>query len=140
MNANHERPTRSFDQGGVTTDRSAGFVCPTCHSELRIGAIEKTQFAGCDRCGGMLFQQSVFGMVIMHLRANYVGATPIPSPMNPDELRVHRTCTVCDSMMETYPYAGPGNSVIDSCQQCQLIWLDAGELDRLVEAPGRRIR
>jgi Zn-finger nucleic acid-binding protein len=31
--------------------------------------------------------------------------------------------------MENYPYAGGGNVVVDACDHCQLIWLDAGELD-----------
>jgi hypothetical protein len=39
--------------------------------------------------------------------------------------------------METHPYYGPGNVVIDSCLQCELIWLDFGELRQIVAAPGR---
>jgi hypothetical protein len=39
--------------------------------------------------------------------------------------------------METHPYFGPGNVVIDSCAGCELIWLDFGELKQIVAAPGR---
>jgi len=39
--------------------------------------------------------------------------------------------------METFQYNGPGNIVIDTCHQCDLIWLDFGEITKVVNAPGR---
>jgi hypothetical protein len=30
--------------------------------------------------------------------------------------------------MEAHPYFGGGNAVVDTCDRCNLIWLDAGEL------------
>jgi Zn-finger nucleic acid-binding protein len=39
--------------------------------------------------------------------------------------------------LETHPYYGPGNVVIDSCAACDVIWLDFGELKQIVDAPGR---
>jgi Zn-finger nucleic acid-binding protein len=38
--------------------------------------------------------------------------------------------------METHPYYGPGNVIIDSCSRCELIWLDFGELKQIADAPG----
>jgi Zn-finger nucleic acid-binding protein len=37
--------------------------------------------------------------------------------------------------MDAHFYAGPGNVVIDSCEDCCLIWLDRGKLMRIVHAP-----
>jgi Zn-finger nucleic acid-binding protein len=37
--------------------------------------------------------------------------------------------------MDTHPYAGPGNVIIDSCGDCWLLWLDRGELARIAHAP-----
>jgi hypothetical protein len=37
--------------------------------------------------------------------------------------------------MDTHFYAGPGNVVIDSCENCCLTWLDGGELTRIAAAP-----
>jgi Zn-finger nucleic acid-binding protein len=46
--------------------------------------------------------------------------------------------------MDTHPYFGGGNAVVDTCERCGLIWLDAGELPiieryiphvRQIEAP-----
>ena len=39
--------------------------------------------------------------------------------------------------MGTYQYMGPGNIVIDTCHDDDLIWLDYGELKKVVNAPGR---
>jgi len=33
-------------------------------------------------------------------------------------------------------YYGPGNIIIDTCEACGIVWLDAGELRRAVDAPG----
>ena len=30
--------------------------------------------------------------------------------------------------MDTHPYHAGGNAVIDTCDRCRLVWLDAGEL------------
>jgi Zn-finger nucleic acid-binding protein len=30
--------------------------------------------------------------------------------------------------METHPYGGGGNAVVDTCPRCDTIWLDAEEL------------
>ena len=39
--------------------------------------------------------------------------------------------------METHPYYGPGNVIIDSCTGCDLVWLDFGELAQIADAPGK---
>jgi Zn-finger nucleic acid-binding protein len=30
--------------------------------------------------------------------------------------------------MDAHPYFGGGNAVVDTCERCGLVWLDAGEL------------
>jgi Zn-finger nucleic acid-binding protein len=34
-----------------------------------------------------------------------------------------------------YPYGGPGNVNLDSCERCSVIWLDRNELRRIALAP-----
>ena len=48
-------------------------------------------------------------------------------------------CPQCHRRMDTHLYGGPGNVVIDSCEECSLIWLDRGELMHIVHAPDDRI-
>ena len=47
------------------------------------------------------------------------------------------SCPRCASQLATHPYYGPGNVVIDTCAQCDVVWLDFGELKQIVDAPGR---
>lgn len=131
-------PEVGFDQGGVLLGRPAGVECPNCGTELVIGDIESCQFAGCSACSGMLFQQSVFAMLIQHLRATSAPSRLPPEPIDLEELQVRRDCPSCLERMETHAYAGPGNAVIDNCSACGLIWFDRGEFTKLVRAPGRR--
>ena len=127
-----------FDQGGKVSAKVAGILCPTCRGPLRIGVVAGSQFAGCAACHGMLFQREVFARLVQHLRATTPDPKKRPQPMNPDELHVRRSCPTCNHTLETHPYGGPGNSVVDTCFACGIIWFDQGELTKLIEAPGPR--
>jgi Zn-finger nucleic acid-binding protein len=131
-------PPVAFDQGGTLVDRPSGVNCPNCRTPLVIGEIHACQFAGCPTCGGMLFQQPVFAMLIQHLRATSAPSPMMPKPLEMEQLQVKRPCPSCFETLETHAYAGAGNAVIDTCFACGLIWFDQGELTKLVRAPGKR--
>ena len=111
-----------------------------------IGEIEACQiagypdckFAGCPECKGILFQQSVFALLIQHMRATSTLPPMTPKPLALNELQVRRQCPSCGNDLETHAYGGAGNSVIDTCSQCGVIWFDQGEFTKLVRAPGKR--
>jgi Zn-finger nucleic acid-binding protein len=140
---NRDTQVLCFDQDGQLSNTPSGVHCPKCQNiareiELLIGVIKGCQFAGCKHCGGMLFQQETFAMLMGHLRASSPPPLKMPEPMDASQLNVRRRCPTCDAMFETHPYAGPGNSVIDTCITCHVVWFDHGELNKLVTAPGRR--
>jgi len=128
----------AFDEGGELLNRPAGVACPNCRAELVIGQLESCQIAGCPECHGMLLQQNVFAVLIQHLRASSTLPPLMPAPLDPDELNVRRVCPSCEGVMEAHAYAGPGNSVVDTCFRCNVIWFDKAELTKLVRAPGKR--
>lgn len=141
--ANLDTEVINFDQDAILSEKPTGIECPTCkklwrESELFFGAVGECQFAGCKNCGGMLFQQETFALLVAHLRAITPAPVKPPNPMDSAQLSVRRSCPTCDSTFETHSYAGPGNSVIDTCSTCHVIWFDSGELNNLVNAPGRR--
>jgi hypothetical protein len=45
------------------------------------------------------------------------------------------SCPICGQPMLSHLYAGPGNLVLDTCEQCLVNWLDPGELRRIARAP-----
>jgi hypothetical protein len=69
------------------------------------------------------------------LRAHRETPAEIPHHPDPHELDRHIRCPQCHEEMDTHPYAGPGNVIIDNCERCEANWLDYGELRRIVQAP-----
>jgi Zn-finger nucleic acid-binding protein len=91
----------------------------------------------CSNCQGLLFNRTTFREAIDNARSKI--KTP-PDPVrgfDPSELDRKTICPICERPMETFRYLGPGNIVIDTCHQDDLIWLDYGEIQKVVNAPGR---
>lgn len=119
--------------------RALDFQCPACATALEVATVfGRTSVASCSQCHGFLIDRPSFADLISDLRKSYVGADEMPQPLDTIALEVDRHCPACYQTMETHPYYGPGNAVIDSCNGCQLTWFDAGEMASLVSAPGRR--
>jgi len=112
--------------------------CPVCHQNL-VSAVAAHQapVLYCRRCRGVLVAQSDFVYVVQELRAQADGPDGRLHRITLEEQQRKLNCPVCDRLMDTHPYYGPGNVVIDICPTCQLVWLDYGELSIIVNAPGR---
>lgn len=129
---------------GASTDRivflagDSDHHCPDCHCSLQNCSVDGITASACSNCYGILFQRESLQRAVTERRANYKGADTTPGPVDASALNASRNCPSCSSEMQTHVYYGPGNSVIDSCERCALIWLDAGELTEIEQAPGRR--
>ena len=120
---------------GKTTE----FQCPKCDIPMEVGLIHNNiQICFCNNCRGFVTPIESLGHLINDLRSDYGGPDDRPVPIDPDELEFVDNCPACWEPMEAHPYYGPGNVVLDTCNQCQLCWLDHGELDKIVRAPGPR--
>jgi Zn-finger nucleic acid-binding protein len=113
----------------------AGVKCPVCDIELTVAAAGGQQVCFCDKCRGVLIGMDAFRVAAEELKSRLAGATEIPRPMNPGDLKRALRCPKCGWKMDTHPYAGPGNIVIDNCPRCELNWLDHAELRRVAAAP-----
>jgi len=112
-------------------------ACPICNVPLVNAAVAKIRILYCTRCRGMLISMQVFEALVEQLRTERSGAAPQPTA-DASDLRRKIDCPQCHHRMDTHFYAGPGNVVIDSCENCCLIWLDSGELMHIVHAPDGR--
>jgi Zn-finger nucleic acid-binding protein len=112
--------------------------CPLCGSPLAKALLDGA-FAveHCERCRGILLTRARFAEAIARRRARDSGDPAPPVPLDRRELERVVVCASCRSQMDVHPYYGPGNVVIDSCQRCDLIWLDFGELEQITTAGGR---
>jgi Zn-finger nucleic acid-binding protein len=109
--------------------------CPVCGIPLVHAAIGGLRILYCGRCRGMLIPMDAFLVVAEELRARQRAPCGLPHALDLRELERRIHCPRCGRAMDTHPYAGPGNIVIDSCSECQVDWLDYGELMRIVRAP-----
>jgi Zn-finger nucleic acid-binding protein len=129
-------PEASSDRIRVL-DESAGDVqCSVCGNPLCQASIGGYRGLHCQNCGGVLMDQSTFAEMVKYLRAGAVGPPDPPRPLNREELQRRIGCPYCGRTMATHPYYGPGSIVIDTCGRCGIIWLDYGELDIVIDAPG----
>lgn len=124
--------------GVVDLDRRSEHDCPACGQRMNAALMDDVSAEHCSGCRGVLLESELFAKVIANRRREFDGVDDLPTPIDSLQLEIRRDCPACHKRMETHPYYGPGNAVIDFCGRCRLIWLDAGEPVALVKAPGRR--
>jgi len=125
-------------EGVRILDEPAGVLCPVCELQLVHAAIAGQRMLYCTHCHGMLISMGCFAGVIQDLRAGREASAITLHATDFRDLERRILCPQCGQMMDTHPYGGPGNIVIDDCERCSLNWLDYGELQRIVRAPDRR--
>jgi hypothetical protein len=108
-----------------------------CHQALAAATIDNRQrIDACTVCTGLLMPLPLFATTVMAKRRAAVTPAVVPRPNSTRDLDRHIVCPNCGEAMLTDWYYGPGNVVIDRCEPCELVWLDGGELQRVIDAPG----
>jgi len=113
----------------------ASSLCPACSIPLSTSRLEGHPLLCCARCFGMLIDMNRFADVINAVRANEERAFRIALPRRHNRTDRFINCPACGHQMLGHLYGGPGNVFIDSCERCQVNWLDPGELRRIAIAP-----
>jgi Zn-finger nucleic acid-binding protein len=122
------------DDGVQVLDEPSGHDCPVCQTPLVHAFVAKNPIIYCTKCNGMIVAMAGLEDTIDALRAEH-GSAKAPPPPDKDDLRRKINCPQCHRPMEAHIYGGPGNVIIDSCEECCIIWLDRGELMRIAHAP-----
>ncbi|HSC28847.1 MAG TPA: zf-TFIIB domain-containing protein [Vicinamibacterales bacterium] len=132
-------PETAVDDGvRVLSESPQNLQCPACAGRLSTALLDPAHpVHHCRTCRGVLMPRGTFADVVRVRRAWAQGPPAAPVPLQQDELRRSVLCPVCRKSLTTHPYLGPGNVVIDSCDSCDVIWLDFGELRQIVNAPGK---
>lgn len=109
--------------------------CPVCSVPLIHSAIAGHRILYCTECRGMLINMNELLVIEQDLRARREATLMEAHHPDPRDLDRRIACPKCGGRMDAHPYQGPGNVIIDSCENCQLDWLDYGELNWMVRAP-----
>ena len=123
------------NQDGVgLLDELSTYTCPLCQETLVSAIVQNVHIHSCPNCRGNLIPQSKM-LPILRLAQPSTPVNPEADSL-PNKAELTRTaiCPVCQKVMAVYPYGGPGNIIIQGCENCQLIWLDFGELSRVIHA------
>lgn len=129
----------AIDAAGVRLVRGAGSErhCPVCDTPFLVAVMDdKYRIEVCERCKGILMPRETFAETVIGRRRAAASAPVIPHHTDSRALERRVRCPGCAAQMLTDWYYGPGNIVLDTCPACDLAWLDAGELQRVVDAPG----
>jgi len=111
--------------------------CPVCQKSLQTGRLEDRPVLYCGGCYGILVRNEHFGAIVRERRTRRKGCEAKAGKLlNTEEYKRQIGCPNCHQKMEVHPYYGPGNIVIDSCNACQYIWLDHGELRTVEQVEG----
>jgi len=122
---------------GVRESGGRGRDCPVCHAALTRAVLDdRAPIEVCDHCKGILTPLHTFAETVTARRRSARTPSVTPPPADRGEFGRRIRCPKCSEPMITDWYCGPGNIIIDTCETCSLVWLDAGELRRAVDAPG----
>jgi Zn-finger nucleic acid-binding protein len=112
-------------------------VCPVCQANLFDATIENRSVRYCTKCRGLLVLIFNFLPLVEYMRTVWRSTGANIQPRDNSDADRHLDCPLCGKIMIGYPYGGPGNVNLDSCERCSVIWLDRDELRRIVLAPDR---
>ena len=121
----------------VLERKADALPCPLCAAPLARSLLDDAHvIEHCEKCRGVLVERAVFAMAVSGRRARAAGPGVPLAEIDRREFHRRVTCSRCRTTMDVHPYYGPGNVVIDTCQKCDLVWLDFGELRQIADAPG----
>jgi Zn-finger nucleic acid-binding protein len=121
------------DDGVRVLEEPSGHDCPVCTVPMVHAFLGRDPIIYCTKCNGMMLAMAMLESMIDEERSAH-GVAAAPPPPDKEDLRRKINCPQCHRPMDAHFYGGPGNVVIDSCEDCCLLWLDRGELMRIAHA------
>ncbi len=115
-------------------DESTDLLCPECGETLVVGELGGTDLLKCKKCEGILLYQTDLLSVLRQRMAEVTAPPKKKERLDPAELERRLRCPMCEGALDVHPYYGPGRVIIDTCPECQVIWLDRGEMDTIARA------
>ncbi|HWN66096.1 MAG TPA: zf-TFIIB domain-containing protein [Haliangium sp.] len=111
---------------------SSDLRCPRCQSDLRKQAVGPNQVERCASCHGVWISAAEFNELIGDLdRREAVRVRELPHRQAEDP-GGYLACPRCDEIMARRNFGRTSGILVDTCKK-HGIWLDRGELRRVVE-------
>ncbi len=114
-------------------------LCPNCRTEMEPVVIGGVEIDYCPSCHGIWLDEGELQELAKYDAKEFKGVEQILMPPSTEEAQgglsssvSERICPRCNVKLYTYKYGGNSDIVIDGCPQCGGIWLDAGELAKIL--------
>lgn len=114
-------------------------VCPRCKTRqetylLKKASLDNIEVDICEKCGGIWFDKNELGHATKISQKEILELTNLLENTNQVEKfeDVEINCPKCDIPMTKYRYMYTSNIYIDSCEKCEGIWIDKGELIQII--------
>ena len=96
--------------------------------------VKRVDIFSCPICRGNLISQSKMLPILRQVQLIDSDHEEFRFPQPQSEQERQILCPSCQKEMAVYPYGGPGNVIIQGCGECRLIWLDFGELSKILHS------
>jgi Zn-finger nucleic acid-binding protein len=126
--------TPPADDDGVLLLGPTKEKCPICQSGLSNASLESFDLLYCEHCRGMLISINDFQPAIAALRAHRDAPAAFLAPRSSADADRTLICPKCGGAMDDHAYGGGGNVNVDTCEACDAIWVDGGELRKIASA------
>jgi Zn-finger nucleic acid-binding protein len=119
--------------GIILSENESNYTCPICKIFFVQAIVNNIIILSCKKCQGNLIDQSKL-LEIIRCHRTSLFEKPINKTIQEDnELMRKINCPKCNKVMNSYPYSGAsGNIIIQGCNECKIIWLDFGELSKII--------
>jgi Zn-finger nucleic acid-binding protein len=108
-------------------------LCPRCHVPLSDEEYDGVAVKACGGCGGRWLDPDDL-RAILDAAERWVEKPAVRTGIDLTGVREDAACPRCRAAMEPFNYAGDSGVVLDKCPVCGGLWLDGGDLERVLAA------
>lgn len=120
-------------------DETKPLKCPRCRSDMQALRLGETEGRECAQCGGLWLDADTLDRLASEhdqlVAATSVLAARIPLTPTPADIVRYVPCPVCEKLMNRTNFAHASGVILDVCKG-HGVWLDRGELQRVLEFVG----
>jgi Zn-finger nucleic acid-binding protein len=105
--------------------------CPRCNIPLGVEEHGDIVMETCDRCGGRWMDPDTLKAILEVIRLPVQG-TAVRTGIDLSEVSEDASCPSCGVPLVPFNYAGDSGIILDKCRLCGGLWLDKGDLERVL--------
>lgn len=110
-------------------------LCPDCHQPLQAETYHGITLDSCPHCAGFWFDEAELGRVrrsdplaLIELEEEHLPQVEVQPNAN-----TKRLCPSCQSLLERYQYLYDSPVTLDTCVNCEGVWVEDGELGKIAQ-------